>query len=60
MKKGLTYVDIAVSVGIFIIYGVFLFIMFRPAIEEEFDDEVGPTGDIDIGEIAANYLSLEL
>ena len=29
-------------------------------IEEEFDDEVGPTGDIDIGEIAANYLSLEL
>lgn len=32
----------------------------RFADEEEFDDEVGPTGDIDIGEIAANYLSLEL
>tara|TARA_Y100000310_G_scaffold327446_1_gene393833 strand:- start:14270 stop:14983 length:714 start_codon:yes stop_codon:yes gene_type:complete len=39
VKKGLTYVDIAVSVGIFVIYGVFLFIMFKPAIEEEYDDD---------------------
>lgn len=39
MKKGLTYVDVAISIGIFIIYGVFIFIIFKPAIEEEYDDD---------------------
>ena len=27
---------------------------------QDFDDEVGPNGEIDIGEIASQYLSLEL
>lgn len=39
MKKGLTYIDVAISVGIFVIYALFLFITFRPAIEEEYDDD---------------------
>ncbi|GEM_PF-2955480 len=39
MKKGLTYIDVAISVGIFVIYALFLFITFRPAIQEEYDDD---------------------
>jgi hypothetical protein len=27
---------------------------------DDYDDEVAPNGDLDIGEIAAQYLSLEL
>ena len=43
MKKGLTYIDVAISMGIFVIYGLFVFIIFKPAIEEEYDDELcGP------------------
>ena len=39
MKKGMTYVDLAISLGIFVIYSVFLFTILRPAIQEEFDED---------------------
>lgn len=35
MKKGLSYVDIALSIGIFLIYLIIAFIILKPSIKEE-------------------------
>src|SRR3989344_850961 len=35
MKKGLSYVDISVSIAIFLIYLIIAFILFKPSIKEE-------------------------
>ncbi len=43
MKKGLTYIDIAMSVGIFVIYSLFLFIVLEPGVEGEFDEDYLPS-----------------
>ncbi len=39
MKKGLTYVDWAISVGLFIIYLVVLFVVFSPGVKEDYNSE---------------------
>ena len=35
MKKGLTHIDWAMSIGLFIVYLIVLIILFRPAITTE-------------------------
>ncbi len=35
MKKGLSYIDVAVSVGIFVIYLIIAFVILKPSIKEE-------------------------
>lgn len=38
-KKGLTYVDWSISIGLFIIYLLVLFITFRPAVRDEYSSD---------------------
>ena len=35
MKKGLSYIDISISAGIFILYLLFVFVTLRPGIKED-------------------------
>ncbi len=43
MKKGMSYIDLVMSVGIFVIYSVFLFVILKPGIQEEFDSDYLPS-----------------
>ena len=38
-KKGLSYVDWAISVGIFIVYAIILFFIFRPSLQQDYSQE---------------------
>src|SRR3989344_6689523 len=35
MKKGLSYIDISISAGIFVLYLLFVFVTLRPGIKED-------------------------
>jgi len=39
MKKGLTHIDWAMSIGLFILYLVIIFILFKPGIKEEYTSD---------------------
>src|SRR3989338_9043170 len=39
MKKGVSYIDVAISAGIFILYLLFIFVTLRPGIKEDISGE---------------------
>ena len=57
-KKGFSYVDVMISVGIFIIYTGFLLITLRPTIIEEYDEDY-LINIIKEGFITNNYWTIE-